>query len=224
MQSACAEALSNRRGRRGAELELIEDVEVESGDLDTIDLPSGEPALLLQKMENRLVRQHLANPDVLSSEELRKLRYILNFARLADFEPGAAGPGGSRGRRDVSVEGEIAPCRSRPTSTWLGQRPCLTAPSSGPNGCAAATAWPASSRCASTSSPTPCSAVRTANGCACRTWQSRSTSWSPVFASSPTRRFRHGSVVPNSRRCSCGRFRSARSASARWWGLGCGRR
>ena len=67
--------------------------------LDTVDLPSADPALLLQKMENRLVRNHLANPDVLSGEQLRKLRYILNFARLADFEPGAAGPGGSRGPR-----------------------------------------------------------------------------------------------------------------------------
>ena len=59
-------------------------------------------------MENRLIRHHLAEPEVLSAEELRKLRYILNFARLADFEPGAAGPGGSRGRGDVSVGAEIA--------------------------------------------------------------------------------------------------------------------
>lgn len=64
-------------------------------------------------MENRLVRHHLANPDVLSGEQLRKLRYILNFARLADFEPGAAGPGGSRGRGDISVGGQVAPWRSR---------------------------------------------------------------------------------------------------------------
>ena len=44
---------------------------------------------------------------------MRKLRYILNFARLADFEPGAAGPTGSRGRGDVSVGAEIAPWRAR---------------------------------------------------------------------------------------------------------------
>ena len=53
--------------------------------LDTVELPTAEPTLVLHKMENRLVRHHLAAPDVLSSEELRKLRYILNFARLADF-------------------------------------------------------------------------------------------------------------------------------------------
>jgi predicted acylesterase/phospholipase RssA len=68
---------------------------------------------MLQKMENKLVRHHLAHPDVLSGEELRRLRYILNFARLADFEPGVAGPGGSRGRGDVSVGAELAPWRAR---------------------------------------------------------------------------------------------------------------
>lgn len=88
--------------------------------LDTVDLPSGEPAVLLQKMESRLVRHSLANPDVLTAEELRKLRYILNFARLADFEPGAAGPGGSRGRGDVSVGAEVAPWRSRVTDALFG--------------------------------------------------------------------------------------------------------
>ena len=36
-------------------------------------------------MENRLVRLNLAHPDVLSAEQLRKLRYLLNFAKLADF-------------------------------------------------------------------------------------------------------------------------------------------
>jgi hypothetical protein len=55
--------------------------------LDAVEPPTPEPTLVLHKMENRLVRHHLAAPDVLSSEELRKLRYILNFARLTDFEP-----------------------------------------------------------------------------------------------------------------------------------------
>ncbi|MDP7703269.1 patatin-like phospholipase family protein [Mycobacterium sp. TY815] len=97
------------------DLEDLEDLETKATDaaLDTVDLPSADPALLLQKMENRLVRNHLANPDVLSDEQLRRLRYILNFARLADFEPGAAGPGGSRGRGDISVGAEIGPWRSR---------------------------------------------------------------------------------------------------------------
>lgn len=77
------------------------------------DLPSGEPALALQKMENRLVRLNLAHPDVLSTEQVRKLRYLINFAKLADFEPGAAGPGGSRGRGDVSVGAELSGWQSR---------------------------------------------------------------------------------------------------------------
>lgn len=88
-----ADGMLSRLGRRGAALDLIEEFEDESGEppasLSPADLLAAEPALLLQKMENRLVRHHLANPDVLSGEQLRKLRYILNFARLADFEPGA---------------------------------------------------------------------------------------------------------------------------------------
>ncbi|MCH9731718.1 MAG: patatin-like phospholipase family protein, partial [Actinomycetia bacterium] len=78
------------------------------------------PNLLLQRMENRIVRHSLDAPDVLSSEELRKLRYILNFARLADFEPGAAGPGGSRGRGDVSVGAEVASWRAQVTAALRG--------------------------------------------------------------------------------------------------------
>ncbi|OBK30753.1 hypothetical protein A5634_15695 [Mycobacterium asiaticum] len=103
-------------------LEDHEDDETKATDaaLDTVELPSADPALLLQKMESRLVRNHLANDAVLNSEELRKLRYILNFARLADFEPGAAGPGGSRGRGDISVGAEIGPWRSRVVDALYG--------------------------------------------------------------------------------------------------------
>jgi hypothetical protein len=85
--------------------------------IETLDAdeppPPADPTLLLQKMENRLVRHHLQLPDVLSGTELRQLRYVLNFARLADFEPGAAGPGGTRGRGDVSIGAELTPWRSR---------------------------------------------------------------------------------------------------------------
>ncbi len=88
--------------------------------LDAVEPPAAEPTLLLQKMENRLVRHHLAAPDVLSGEQLRRLRYILNFARLADFEPGAAGPGGTRGRGDVSVGAELAPWRARVVDELFG--------------------------------------------------------------------------------------------------------
>ncbi|BBZ10535.1 patatin-like phospholipase family protein [Mycobacterium branderi] len=120
MQIPFADAVLGRLGRREAALEAVEEIEDEAVDSDTAELPPAEPALLLQKMENRLVRHHLANPDVLSAEQLRRLRYILNFARLADFEPGAAGPGGSRGRGDISVGAEIAPWRSRVADTLFG--------------------------------------------------------------------------------------------------------
>src|SRR5882757_9381137 len=121
MQIPFADALLSRVGRREAGLELLEEIEDEVAEsVDTADLSSADPALLLQRMENRLIRHHLAEPEVLSAEELRKLRYILNFARLADFEPGAAGPGGSRGRGDVSVGAEIAPWRSRVADALYG--------------------------------------------------------------------------------------------------------
>jgi predicted acylesterase/phospholipase RssA len=121
MQIPFADALLSRLSRRGAGLELIEEIEDQAaGSVDAADLLPAEPALLLQRMENRLVRHQLAAPEVLSAEELRKLRYILNFARLADFEPGAAGPGGSRGRGDVSVGAEIAPWRSRVADALYG--------------------------------------------------------------------------------------------------------
>ncbi|EUA87996.1 hypothetical protein I551_5561 [Mycobacterium ulcerans str. Harvey] len=119
-----AELIGSRFARRHAALDLVDKIDAETQDiddsLDTVDLPSAEPAQLLQKMESRLIRQHLANPGVLSDEELRKLRYILNFARLADFEPGAAGSGGSRGRGDISVGAEVAPWRSRVSDTLYG--------------------------------------------------------------------------------------------------------
>ncbi|GBE66743.1 hypothetical protein MFM001_32050 [Mycobacterium sp. MFM001] len=120
MQIPFADRVLGRLGRREAALEAVEELEEEVVDSDLAELPPAEPALLLQKMENRLVRHHLANPDVLSNDELRKLRYILNFARLADFEPGAAGPGGSRGRGDISVGAEIAPWRSRVADALFG--------------------------------------------------------------------------------------------------------
>jgi predicted acylesterase/phospholipase RssA len=121
MQIPFADAVLSRLGRREAGLELLEEIEDEALDsVDAGDLLSAEPAVLLQRMENRLIRHQLAAPDVLSAEELRRLRYILNFARLADFEPGAAGPGGSRGRGDVSVGAEIAPWRSRVADALYG--------------------------------------------------------------------------------------------------------
>src|ERR1700749_4753704 len=101
MQIPFADAVLNRLSRRAAGLEVTEEIGDEAVEsIDAPDLLSAEPALLLQRMENRLIRHQLAEPEVLSAEELRRLRYILNFARLADFEPGGAGPGGTPGRGD----------------------------------------------------------------------------------------------------------------------------
>jgi len=69
--------------------------------------------LLLQQMERALVRAHIDEPDVLSDVELRRLRYLISFARLTVFEPGAAGPQRERGRSDVDVSEELAPWRQR---------------------------------------------------------------------------------------------------------------
>ena len=119
MDSASTDAVFNRLSRREAAIDLVEAVEDEVVD-SAVALPAAEPTLLLQKMENKLVRHHLAKPDLLSSEELRRLRYILNFARLVDFEPGAAGPGGSRGRGDVAVGAELGRWRARVADTLYG--------------------------------------------------------------------------------------------------------
>ncbi|MGB8792988.1 MAG: patatin-like phospholipase family protein, partial [Mycobacterium sp.] len=76
MQIPFADAVLGRLSRNGAGLELIEEIEDEAVEsVDAADLLSAEPALLLQRMENRLIRHQLAKSEVLSSEELRKLRY-----------------------------------------------------------------------------------------------------------------------------------------------------
>jgi hypothetical protein len=98
----------------------VEDNDLDSAQLDAAELAAGGPNLLLQRMERRLVRLTMEKPDVLSDPALRKLRYILNFARLTDFEPGAAGPGGTRGRGDVRVGPELAQWRSKVTDTLHG--------------------------------------------------------------------------------------------------------
>lgn len=69
--------------------------------------------LLLQHMETALVRAHLAHPEVLSEEEFRRLRYLLTFARLTAFAPGAAGPKLRPGRPDVMVAEEVEAFRNK---------------------------------------------------------------------------------------------------------------
>ncbi len=69
---------------------------------EDVGLVHRDPVLALQHMEAALVRADLEAPDVLSPEEFRRLRYLLSFARLTTFEPGAAL--GKRGRGDVQVD------------------------------------------------------------------------------------------------------------------------
>jgi hypothetical protein len=84
MQIPFAGAVLGRLGRREAGLELIEEIEDEAVEsVDAADLLSAEPALLLQRMENRLIRHHLANPEVLSTDELRKLRSPMSAVMAA---------------------------------------------------------------------------------------------------------------------------------------------
>ena len=52
--------------------------------------PASKTLLKLQRMEMTLVRAVLARPDQLSEHQLHQLRYILGFARLHCFAPGAA--------------------------------------------------------------------------------------------------------------------------------------
>ena len=67
-----------------------------------------EPALLLRRTETAIVRAAVAEPGVLAPAELNRLRYLASFARLGVFEPGAAGPGGTRGRGDIDVSKDLA--------------------------------------------------------------------------------------------------------------------
>nr|WP_307829638.1 patatin-like phospholipase family protein [Antrihabitans stalagmiti] len=80
---------------------------------EDVGLPKRDPVLALQHMEAALTRADLVHPDVLTRTEFRRLRYLISFARLTVFEPGAAGPGGTRGRGDVSVADELADFRTR---------------------------------------------------------------------------------------------------------------
>ena len=121
MQIPFGDAVLGRLGRSPGTPDLADVLERGPVDgLDAPERPADEPSLVLQRMENRLVRHHLVAPEVLSREDLRRLRYVLNFARLGDFEPGAAGPQGSRGRGDVAVGAEIAPWRARVSEALHG--------------------------------------------------------------------------------------------------------
>lgn len=77
------------------------------------DLPARDPVLALHHMETALARTDVKCPGVLSPSEFRRLRYLLSFARLTVFEPGAAGPGRTRGRVEVRVGEQLSAVRSR---------------------------------------------------------------------------------------------------------------
>ncbi|MFT4009158.1 MAG: patatin-like phospholipase family protein [Nocardioidaceae bacterium] len=74
-----------------------------------------DPVLLLHHMERTLVRAHLEAPYAMTPTELRRLRYLIAFARLTRFEPGAARPGGAvpaaTPRTEVDLTAELAPWR-----------------------------------------------------------------------------------------------------------------
>lgn len=74
-----------------------------------------DPVLLLHHMERTLVRAHLETPYAMTLVEVRRLRYLIAFARLTRFEPGAARPGGAVratvGRPEVDVTAELAQWR-----------------------------------------------------------------------------------------------------------------
>src|ERR1700747_37373 len=80
MQIPFADAVLSRLGRREAGPEAMERIEDEAVDpVDTRDLLSAEPALLLQRMENRLIRHQLAAPDVLTAQGVRPLGSLPTF-------------------------------------------------------------------------------------------------------------------------------------------------
>lgn len=77
-----------------------------------------DPVFRLQQMERALVRAHLQVPGVLDEAEVRRLRYLISFARLTVFEPGAAT--GERGRGDVDVAADLDPFRDRVVEALRG--------------------------------------------------------------------------------------------------------
>jgi predicted acylesterase/phospholipase RssA len=63
-------------------------------------------------MESALVRASLDHPDVIAARDVRRLRYLLSFARLTRFAP--------PGRADVDVTDEVGPLRSRVAEELTG--------------------------------------------------------------------------------------------------------
>ena len=84
------------------------------------DSPVNGELVELRRTESALVRADLEHPSVVPAGDVRKLRYLLGFARLSAFQPGAAGGGRVAGRPDVSVGDEVAELRSRVVEQLTG--------------------------------------------------------------------------------------------------------
>jgi predicted acylesterase/phospholipase RssA len=84
-----------------------------SGEPDVTEVPAGTRTLLdLRRMESALVRASLDHPDVIAARDVRRLRYLLSFARLTRFAPA--------GRDDVDISDEVAAMRTRVVDELTG--------------------------------------------------------------------------------------------------------
>lgn len=74
--------------------------------------PPTHALLTLDKAEVALVRADLAVSGA-PPADIRRLRYLLGFARLTEFQPGAALEGRTNGRPDINVGPQVEPLRAR---------------------------------------------------------------------------------------------------------------
>lgn len=72
-----------------------------------------EQLLELQRMESAVVRAEVEHPETLDPADVNRLRYLIGFARLTTFQPGAAEAGGPNGRAEVDAGPELDGLRSQ---------------------------------------------------------------------------------------------------------------
>lgn len=82
------------------------------------ETPSTQALLTLQRAEVALVKADLAAPGARSAD-LHLLRYLLGFARLTRFQPGAAEHGLNQ-RPEVDVAAEVEPLRAEVLTQLAG--------------------------------------------------------------------------------------------------------
>lgn len=75
--------------------------------------PELGPVRVLERLEASLVRCDLAHPEAVAPRDMRRLRYLLGFARLTSFQPGAAGRGLTPGREEVDAGPALERFRAR---------------------------------------------------------------------------------------------------------------